>query len=365
MDLSSFTFIMTNDCHFSCSYCYQKKGKKYLDLATAKKAADFFLPALTRDCSVNFYGGEPLLAFARIKELFNFIQDKNGRLKKMISYSISTNGDVLDDETIRFLDEHRFHVLLSFDGLAQDVSRKRGSFAQIVPVLEKLLRCSGVDLEINSVFTAQTVEYLYPSVKFIIETGVKNADVSFANHPSWNTTAISRLGRELSKVRRFLVPFSRERGFIPVSVFRKTSRSGLFGCSAGKDRMALSPDGRLWGCCLFYDFYRKKENKSGLKYCFGSLESFMKNQAEVQPQVLDNYSHLTMKHFFTSENFCALCEEVDDCSICPVDAALASSVVGKISDWDCAIRKSIRRERTRFLEALEIPVDKSSLRRNA
>jgi sulfatase maturation enzyme AslB (radical SAM superfamily) len=353
MDFSSFTFILTSDCNYDCSYCYQRKDGKYLDLTTAKKAVEFFLPVLSEECSINFYGGEPLLAADEIREIVNFIQDKNKRLQKKISYSISTNGSLLNDDILPFLNRNKFTVLLSFDGLAQDVSRKKRSFAQISFVLKNLLQCSDIELETNSVFTADTVEYLYPSMRFIVDSGVQNADISLSNHLPWDKSALSRLEKELSKIRRFLFSSYKKTGAVPVSNFLKTPRGGVFGCFAGKDRMALSPDGRLWGCCLFYDFYMNTENQDYLRYCFGSLDSFIKNHEKVYPKILAAYADLHMKNFVTSREFCALCEAVDDCVVCPVDAAFASSIIGKISEWDCQIRRIVRKEKARFFQALE------------
>jgi sulfatase maturation enzyme AslB (radical SAM superfamily) len=353
MDFSSLTFYMTGDCNYDCSYCYQKKDKKYLDLTTAKKAVEFLLPVLTQECSINFYGGEPLLASDKIREVVQVIQDKNKRLQKKISFSLSTNGSLVDDDVLEFLDRNKFTVLLSFDGLAQNVSRKKGSFAQIVSVLKRLLRCSHIELETNSVFTSETVEYLWPSMRFIIESGVRSAGISLSNHLPWSRPALISLGKELSQLRRFLFSFYKETRVIPVFNFQKVPRDGVFGCLAGKDRIAISPDGRLWGCCLFYDFYRKKENRNNLRYCFGSLDSFIKNHERIYPEVLDSYANLHMKSSFTSQKFCALCEEVEDCAICPVDAGFASSIIGKISDWDCAMRRIIRKEKQRLAKEIE------------
>jgi MoaA/NifB/PqqE/SkfB family radical SAM enzyme len=351
MELSGFTFIMTDDCNYRCSYCYQKRAKTCLDLRTAKRAADFFRPFLSRECSINFFGGEPLLAADAIKALVHYIQAGNGHPKKEISFSLATNGSLLTDDLVRFLNQHRFSVLLSFDGVSQDVSRKKGSFAPTVAVLRKLLECPDIELETNSVFTPGTIDTLYPSLRFIVESGVPNATISLSNHRPWGSAAFFALRRQLSELRRFLSSLYGETGEMPVTNFHKKP-GGVFGCLAGKDRMALSPDGRLWGCCFFYDYSQKKGTPDGLRRCFGSLDSFIRNHRRTYPKTLAAYASLHMRTFWTSRTLCASCPDVDDCVVCPADAAFSSGIIGRIMIQDCRMRKVFRAERTRLWQDL-------------
>lgn len=42
MKLSSLTLTVTDDCNFSCTYCYKKKRKNYMKYTTIEKALLFF-----------------------------------------------------------------------------------------------------------------------------------------------------------------------------------------------------------------------------------------------------------------------------------------------------------------------------------
>lgn len=346
---------MTGDCNFECSYCYQKRDKKYLEISTAKDSVDFFFPYLTRKCFINFYGGEPLLSFEQIRKVTDYIRAKNKRQKKRIQFSISTNGSLINDDVLRFLDKNRFSVLLSFDGRVQEISRKKGSFSQTVSVVEKLLGCHDIDLTTNSVFTTENVGHLSKSIPFIIESGVPNVDISYSILQPWGETALVRLKKELSSLREHSLSVYRRSGIIPIIRFRKSTRKAPFGCYAGRDRMALSPDGNLWGCFQFYDFFKNNENiKVKHEYCFGCLESFKKNHEMIYPGVLNNYSGFRMDNFFTSEKFCVMCEELEDCAVCPVHAALGDSIIGMVPSWICRIRRIFREEKQSFLRELEV-----------
>ena len=354
MEFSGFTFMVTEDCNFNCSYCYQIKGKKSIDLTTVENAVDFFFSFLTEECYINFYGGEPLLAFDQIKHAVSTIQEKNKRLKKHVQYSMTTNGSLIDQDVLKFLNQHKFLLLLSFDGLAQDVSKKSGSFDHIVSVIKDIQKYPDIDLETNSVFTPATVGYLSRSIQFITELGVPNIDLSLDKINPWDSSSLSQLEKELRVLREFLISSYENTESIPLVDFRQKPKKDIFCCFAGKDRMAITPDGELWGCCLFPDFFKgKDETADHEKYCFGSLDSFIKNYETVYPEILSNFSTLRTDHFFTQETSCILCDELEECGVCPLDTAFSGTITKKIPSWICEIKKIFRKEKSLLWKELE------------
>jgi uncharacterized protein len=354
MEFSGFTFIVTEDCNFNCSYCHQIKGEKSIDPSTVEKTLDFFLPFLTEECYINFYGGEPLLAFDMIKHTVSTIQQKNKRLKKHATFSITTNGSLINHDILNFLNQHKFLLLLSFDGLAQDVSRKRGSFKQIVSIIKKIQKYSDIGLETNSVFTPATVGYLSRSIQLISELGVPNIDLSLDKISPWDSSSLSQLEKELTVLREFLLSSYENTESIPLVDFRQKPKKDIFCCFAGQDRMAITPDGKLWGCCLFPDFFKGNEETADYKkYCFGDLDSFIENYETVYPEILSNFSTLRTDHFFTPETSCILCEDLEECGVCPLDTVFSGSITKRIPPWICKIKKIFRKEKRLLWEEWE------------
>jgi sulfatase maturation enzyme AslB (radical SAM superfamily) len=354
MEFSSFTLILTYDCDFQCSYCYQKKGKEYLDDISLKKFLDFFFPHFSTDCHINFYGGEPLLAFDRIQKAVEYAHEKNQTYRKNIGFSLTTNGSRLNENVLAFCDRHRFSILLSFDGLAQEIYRKKGSFAHLVKLLKKIREFPGIDLMTNSVFTRETVAYLAESARFLIESGIPDVDISLSTLPPWDESSLNRLKEQFRELRVYLLEYHKKNKNVPVAAFRKSPGKNVFGCSAGRDRLALSPDGKLWGCCFFSDFCRDKpESEARLRFCFGNLDDFIKTHERTYPEVLSQYDHLRMDHFSTPQELCMTCPCVTDCAVCPLDAAMGSSVVGVIPAWVCRMNKITLEQKSLFLEELE------------
>jgi sulfatase maturation enzyme AslB (radical SAM superfamily) len=317
----------------------------------AKKAIDFFFPYLAQECTFNFYGGEPLLAYDLMHNLVSHIEMLNATQNKNIHYAITTNGSLIDQDILLFFDAKKFSVLFSFDGTVQNLCRELESFAPLVSTLKRFQEFSGIDLATNSVFTPKTIGGLSDSVCFLLDEGIPLIELSFSSLTPWDESSISVLQHELGSVRKILSDVYRRTRTIPVSNFMRPRRAGLFRCSAGEDRLALSPEGYLWGCCFFYDLVRRREDPGEKsKYCFGSLRSFMKNPEEIYLMRMEDYRNLNMDYFFTKKGFCQLCEHITGCVVCPVDAAFASSVVGMIPVWVCQVREVIHQERRRFWE---------------
>ena len=118
-------------CNMKCIYCYGDGGeygnKTVMDFDTAKRSVDFIIEnsGVKNKIFICFFGGEPLLNFALIKEIVKYSKmagEKNG---KRIYFSITTNGTLLNDNINSFLYSNNMSVTISFDGdkQSQDANR--------------------------------------------------------------------------------------------------------------------------------------------------------------------------------------------------------------------------------------------------
>ena len=301
-------------------------------------------PILKKEkCNIIFYGGEPLLGLDRIKHIIFYIGEKNKNQEKDISFSMTTNGSLLDDECIKFLDHHKFNLMLSFDGLAHEIGRKKQSLDDMIELIKNIRHYPGIELTTNSVFIPDTVEYLSQSLQLIIKLGIQEPKFELSIINEWNDTALLKLNEQLSDLKDFLVSYFKKTGTVPLSEFREkeNNKKSMFGCAGAKDRLAIAPDGELWGCYLFPDFFKDKtDTKEYQKFFLGHLEDFIENYESILEEKLPHYQDLYQGSFYTDETFCFACQEVEDCKVCPVSAALSDSILlGKIPKWVCKINK--------------------------
>jgi uncharacterized protein len=363
MKFSQLAFIVTDDCNFNCAYCRQIKDSSYMKRSTIDKVVDFFYPFLDDETYIIFYGGEPLLAFDNIKYAVSLLQEKNRDREKKLKFSLTTNGSLITDEVLHFFDSNHFIVTLSFDGLAQDL-RKPGS---MVPIRELIRHIqgntySGITFSTNSIFTPGTVSYLTESLKYIVECGVTDLLFDLVQDMPWDETALMTLEKELAGLTDFLVSYYKEKGTIPVNHYRRaqspaksTKNVPCFTCAAGFQRMAITPEENVWGCYLFHDYLKNREESSDFHtYWFGKLDDYIKNHETLYPLILLNYAALRQDFFFTGDQHCFLCQEVESCGICPVSAAYATSFIGKLPPWICGMHSIQRKVGKSFLEEIEI-----------
>ena len=94
-----------NKCNHSCSYCHASKNKEFgfnRDILAFLKNMELG--------KVGFGGGEPLMYFDKIKEIVEYLDNIS------IFYKFTTNGSLLTEDIVRFLNVHGFAVGISYDG---------------------------------------------------------------------------------------------------------------------------------------------------------------------------------------------------------------------------------------------------------
>jgi uncharacterized protein len=106
-------------CNFSCSYCLQSHHVGREALTSSKDIEEFKLMLKKNLKSapekVEFWGGEPLLYFQRIKDLVPFFQEWSPNTK----FFLITNGSMFNNENIDYLDRNNFSIGVSHDGPGQ------------------------------------------------------------------------------------------------------------------------------------------------------------------------------------------------------------------------------------------------------
>ena len=137
--LQQVTLSITEDCNLRCRYCVysdvytlsRKRSDKMMDFKTAKKALDWYVALYlegreynpVRSPAICFYGGEPLLNFDLIKKCVQYVKTTWPDMD--FTFSMTTNGTLLNKEKEDFLKEHRFNISISIDGPKEDHDRNR------------------------------------------------------------------------------------------------------------------------------------------------------------------------------------------------------------------------------------------------
>lgn len=334
--------MVTEDCNFNCRYCYQSRKADYMPWETARSALDFFLPYLERNGLIYFFGGEPLLAFDLIRNLVIYLESRGRSFPKSYRFALATNGSLIDDRVLDFLEAHRFLVEVSFDGFTQDQGRQRGSFRPLVSSIEQILKRNNISLKVNSLLMPGTVNYLCRSHNLLRKLGVKDICLSLDLTRRWPRSSISALSTQLNKLEKFLKTKTGETGAFPITLTRDKKGKSIWQCPAGARQMTLTPAGTLWGCPGFYEYFKGKENLEGYRdFSFGFLSDFIKNPGKKYRQVLSHYRRFRMDNFYTARSRCFLCPRITECAVCPVIGLPGRSSPFFVPAYVCRINRTI------------------------
>lgn len=164
--IEQITLELTQRCNLRCKYCVYsdmypenrhhsdqdmpwdiaKAGLDYI-LAHGGQEANPYVGRAepTRDFAVGLYGGEPLLRLDLIEECLSYMKQQKGEGRKC-SFTLSTNGTLLDLDTVKFLIDNDVSLSISLDG-PQHVHDKfrcypdgRGSHDRVIRSLEHIQR---------------------------------------------------------------------------------------------------------------------------------------------------------------------------------------------------------------------------------
>ncbi len=110
------------ECNFDCLYCVQDDGyTRHSACKSAPELSDKLLAYLDaypyKDTQLTFWGGEPLLYFDSMKKL---IERYEGKFK----FGFVTNGSLLTEEIVKYLESKKVTFALSHDGYATKTTRR-------------------------------------------------------------------------------------------------------------------------------------------------------------------------------------------------------------------------------------------------
>ena len=150
--LTTLVLNVNTGCNLSCTYCYKEDlatpadGEK-MDFATARQSIEMLLAESPDQPRYNlvFFGGEPLSNLPLIKQVVAYAEQRFPALDKKVDFSITTNATLLKQETIHYLNRHRFGIAVSMDGPKAYHDRNRitvggrGTYELVAANVKKLL----------------------------------------------------------------------------------------------------------------------------------------------------------------------------------------------------------------------------------
>jgi len=122
--------IITNQCNKRCNYCDLNFSNKVISDNNIILLSDFINLYKKNYFHINFFWGEPLLEFDKIKNIINKIKSKN------IKYSIWTNWTLLNNKILDFFYKNKVFINLSVDNITwfKNISNIEKKYFDIIEI---------------------------------------------------------------------------------------------------------------------------------------------------------------------------------------------------------------------------------------
>jgi len=155
---------VTNDCNYSCSYCFKDAGKPEEEEITVKEIIEFLESIIDEVGIVSFTGGEPLIRK-------DFVYVVNHYLKSHdIPTQIFTNGSLL---TPGDLAQGIDTFIIGLDDCREDVNDEaRGYYGAMARASEAIERAaSHADVWARSTITLENIGNAYNTIQHVQSLG--------------------------------------------------------------------------------------------------------------------------------------------------------------------------------------------------
>lgn len=266
---------IAHDCNLACKYCFAEEGEYHgrralMSFEVGKKALDFLIDnsGNRRNLEVDFFGGEPLMNWEVVKQLVKYGRSKEKEYNKNFRFTLTTNGVLLNDEIMEFLNEEMSNVVLSLDGRKEvnDAMRPfrngKGSYDLIVPKFQKLAQSRGQkDYYVRGTFTRNNLDFSNDVIEFA-DLGFKQMSIEPVVTDEKEPYAIQeedipKICQEYDKLAKEYIKRKKEgRGF-EFFHFMIDLEQGpcvakrLSGCGSGTEYLAVTPWGDFYPCHQF------------------------------------------------------------------------------------------------------------------
>ncbi|MBR1396627.1 MAG: 4Fe-4S cluster-binding domain-containing protein, partial [Selenomonadaceae bacterium] len=121
--VKSLCLMVAQDCNLRCKYCFGDGGsygsnRAIMNEKVGRAAVDFIIKnsKSRRHCEIDFFGGEPLINLNTVKAVTEYVRQREAETGKIFKLTLTTNGMLLNDSAIKWLNDNNISLVLSLDG---------------------------------------------------------------------------------------------------------------------------------------------------------------------------------------------------------------------------------------------------------
>lgn len=281
--IKSMCLNVAHDCNLRCRYCFAAQGdfggrRMLMPFDVARRAIDFLVERSggRHNLEVDFFGGEPLMNFKVVRQTVAYARSLEKTHHKNFRFTITTNGLLLDDDKIDFINREMSNCILSLDGRREVNDRLRvrvdgsGSYDSIVPKFQKLVkrRPKDRDYYIRGTYSRYNLDFTN-DVRRMLDLGFDRISVEPVVSDSRleyaiQETDLPRIFEEYDRLSDLVIERKKAGKGFDFFHFMIDLNQGpcaikrLRGCSCGNEYVAVTPAGDIYPCHQFVGYEQWK-----------------------------------------------------------------------------------------------------------
>lgn len=278
--VKSICLHVSHDCNLACGYCFADGGpygggRELMSPEVARQAVDFLIEASgdRSHAEIDFFGGEPLMAFDVVKETVAYARKRGAEVGKTFTFTLTSNGTLITREIQDYLNQENISLILSLDGRQEVHDRHRprmggqGSYdsasRKIKDTVERRRQSEATGYAIvRGTFTRNNLDFAADVRHMVDDLGFTDISLEPAVGDPSDDGAIrmedmDRIQAEYLKVAEFYLERKRAGRPFQFFHFKLDLQKGpclpklLTGCGAGYQYLAIVPNGEIYPCHQF------------------------------------------------------------------------------------------------------------------
>ena len=366
------TFIMTTECNFRCTYCYETKYESSINVEDAYSLLDKIFDISSneswwngylkgclekKEITFNFFGGECLLEVESMTKICDYFVKKCDEcnrpdLLEKWKITIQTNGYLLQTAKVKkFLKKYQNYLSFPFitiDGSKEfhDACRvlkdgKTGTWEKVKENIEWFRKTyPTIPITTKGTITPLTISKLHESFRAYKELGFTSINITLVCDQAWPESCIKIAKEQYALILKDMltdeykdVRFARwtdlKKNYIRKDGLRNTFNYGMcYTCGSG---ITLYPNGNLYPCFAYTPLAMYPTNKND--YFIGTMKEGIITEKKAFTDMLEAMAD---EKLLTDEG-CSVCLAKSKCDYCPASNLKHNGNVDKDSKHACDV----------------------------
>lgn len=273
--IQTIQLIVSNNCNFNCKYCFEhsiyctperenNQNDANNKIMSSENAIEYIQKiirlirnrSVERHLHIQFFGGEPLTNKDAIKAVLYKFED-GAKFGVDLSYSIVTNGSLIDNEIAALFSKYNVAVIVSFDNPNKSDRIMKSGKNNIEKTKEilKILKRFNAYVAFNSVLSGDTYDYFDTNIiDFACDNNVKEVGIVLDLNPDfYNNKSYKNIAKKILDV----IDYGNKKDILVSGYWMSTylstlghleCKKGFKTCSGTGSQLSIEPNGAIFSC---------------------------------------------------------------------------------------------------------------------